>query len=68
MPQFETISPEMKQSAMLASEDAHLRALRTACRQDIQAVLFHKARGMCRRRLLEIYGDDIVNQALANGR
>lgn len=54
----------MRAAALAREEDLHLRATVHHRRDDITAVRLHKGRGMSRKRLIEIYGRDLVDQAL----
>ena len=56
----------MQRVAWLADEERHLHAIRTLRTADSEAVRINHARGMSRRRLIEIYGQDIVDQVLAS--
>jgi len=47
------------------AEDRYYAAVRRRLHSDVSAVLFHRSRGMTRRRLIEIYGAELVNMAIA---
>ena len=46
-------------------DDAHLRGIAAAQRETIQRIKTMSAQKMSRRRLIEIYGQDVVDLALS---
>lgn len=55
----------MRQAAEAHDDDRQLRAMRSSRSHDMAKVRFHKSRGMSRKRLVEIYGRDLVDLTLA---
>ncbi len=60
------IPNDVQQRMDLAEEDRRLRAVLAGRAQDVAAVRLHKARGMSRKHLIAIYGQDVVDQALVS--
>lgn len=47
-----------------AEEEASLRAMNASRREDAASIRQHRARGMSRKRLIDIYGRDLVDSVL----
>ena len=66
MPKQAVVEPtKMQWNLSLIEEETHLRAMKFARWRDTETIRFNHERGMSRKRLIEIYGDDIVNQVLS---
>lgn len=62
-PRAET--PEEQRRAALAAEEMHLRALKANHSDKIATIRARLAAGMSRRRLIETFGQDLVDMAIA---
>ncbi len=62
----DTTESTVRAMQLIAEEDANLRATRSARKKDMANVrrLYAGGRGMSRRRLVEIYGRDVVDMTL----
>ena len=62
----EEAASAMRAAQMAHEEEMHLRAIRSHRRHEIATVrLRHLEHHMSRKRLIEIYGQDLVDEALA---
>lgn len=66
-PNDDEASARARAAELVREEELHLRATRQHRRDDIAAVrLRHRVHGMSRKRLIEIYGRDVVDEALSS--
>ena len=56
---------EVQQRVDALAEERSMAALRVGRRKDMEAIHLNKTRGMSRKRLIEIYGRELVDMALA---
>lgn len=67
LPKSMKVDPELVRLYALNAEERFRDAARSRQHGQIAAIKHHRANGMSRRRLIAIYGAELVNEVLANG-
>jgi len=66
-PNEDEASARMRAAELAREEERHLRATNAHHREDMVSIrMRHRVHGMSRKRLIEIYGRELVDQALTS--